>query len=499
MKKYINILVAVLSLLVFPATSCTEDFSEINTNPDAINEIDYNTLLTHAILETSGGRYENWRAGLIYSSTMIQHFATLPGYWSGDKYLYNAGYSSSLFDRNYPTSVKSMVDILDKTDPSSNIYNVTLIWWVATMHRLTDMYGDIPYSEAGRGFIDGNFRPKYDQQSVIYPDMLSKLETAVAALDAGKDAVTGDFMFGGNLDLWKKYGNSLMLRLGMRLSKVDAASAQQWVAKAIAGGVMTDNTESALVPHTDGPAGLNRNGIGEVFNWDGTRFATDDSPRLSEFFVNWMLANNDPRLDKLGVVASGGPQKGLPNGLDETSIQTAPTGSDLETYSRINHLVVLRESPMLFQAYSEVELLLAEAAERGWHSGDAKAHFENGVRAAINQWTAFNSSLAVEAGDIDTYIAGLGYTAGSADAMRMIGEQYWAATFLNEYEAYANYRRTGYPELTPVDYPGNESNGQIPRRLRYPTSEYGVNEANINAANAAQGPDEFTTRIWWDS
>ncbi|MEL6253808.1 MAG: SusD/RagB family nutrient-binding outer membrane lipoprotein [Bacteroidota bacterium] len=499
MKKQFNILLATLAILAMPMSSCDNDFDVTNTNPNVINEIDYNTLLTHAMLETSGGRYENWRAGLIYSSTMIQHFATLPGYWSGDKYLYNAGYSSSLFDRNYPSTVKSMVDILDKTEPSSNIYNVTLIWWVATMHRLTDMYGDVPYSEAGKGFIDGNFRPQYDAQSDIYADMLAKLETAAGALNGGGDVVTGDFMFGGDVNLWKKYAYSLMLRLGMRMSKVDAAAAQQWVGKAIAGGVMSDISESALVPHTDGPGGINRNGIGEVFNWNGTRFATDDSPRLSEFFVNWMLDNNDPRLDKLGVVANGGPHMGLPNGLDATSIQTAPGGSDLEAYDRITHLVVLRESPMLFQTYAEVELLLAEASERGWHSGDAKTHFENGVRAAIDQWAAFDGSLAVDGADTDAYIAGLNYTAGGADALKMIGEQYWAATFLNEYEAYANYRRTGFPELVPTNYPGNESNGQIPRRLRYPTSEYGVNEVNINAANARQGEDVFTTRIWWDS
>ena len=499
MKKYLNILGVSLMLLVLPLSSCDNGFDELNTNPNVINEIDYNTMLTHAILETSGGRYENWRAALIYSSTMIQHFATLPGYWTGDKYTYNAGYSSSLFDRNYTTTVKSMADIIDKTDPSSNLHNVTLIWWVATFHRITDLYGDIPYSEAGKGVIDGNFRPAYDAQADIYADMLAKLETAAGALNAGGDAVTGDILFDGDIDMWKRYAYSLMLRLGMRMSKVDAAGAQSWVGKAIAGGVMSDISHSALVPHTDGPGGINRNGIGEVFNWNGERFATDDNPRLSATFVDWMAANGDPRLDKLGFVASGGDQKGLPNGLDATTILTAPGGDDLETYSRVTHLVVLRQSPMLFQTYAEVELLLAEAAERGWGGGDAKTHFENGVRAAINQWASFDASLAVDAGDIDTYIAGLGYEAGGANAMEMIGEQYWAATFLNEYEAYANYRRTGYPNLTPVNYPGNESDGQIPRRLRYPQSEYGVNEANINAANDRQGPDVFTTRMWWDN
>lgn len=498
MKQFLNILGVTMMLLVLPLSSCDNGFDELNTNPNVINEIDYNTLLTQAMLQTSGGRYENWRAVLIYSSTMIQHFATLPGYWSGDKYLYNAGYSSSLFDRNYPTTIKSMADIFDKVDPGTNLYNITLIWWVATMHRITDMYGDIPYFEAGKGFIDGNFRPTYDAQADIYADMLSKLETAIGALDDSKDVVSGDFMFNGDVDKWKAYANSLMLRLGMRMSKVDAAKAQEWVGKAISGGVMSDLSMSAIVPHSDGPGGINRNGIGEVFNWNGERFATDDSPRLSEFFVNWMLDNADPRLDLLGVVANGGPHMGLPNGLDATSIETAPGGSDLDAYDRITHKVVLRESPMMFQGYAEVELLLAEAAERGWHSGDSKTHFENGVRAAIQQWAAYDGSLTVDDAAIDAYINGLDFQSGSGSAMEMIGDQYWAATFLNEYEAYANYRRTGYPNLTPVDYPGNEANSQIPRRLRYPQSEYGVNEANIVAANARQGDDVFTTRMWWD-
>lgn len=500
MKNYLNILGVVSLLLVLPMSSCDNGFDELNTNPNVINEINYNTLLTHAMLETSGGRYENWRAALIYSSVMIQHFATTAGYWSGDKYTYNAGYSSSLFDRNYPSTVKSMVDILDKTDPSSNLHNVTLIWWVATMHRLTDMYGDVPYSEAGKGFIDGIFRPVYDSQEDIYKDMLAKLETAAGALKADGDAVTGDFMFKGDVDLWKKYAYSLMLRLGMRMSKVDEGLAQEWVTKAISNGVMDDISQSALVPH-ENLNGINRNGIGEVFNWNGERFTTDDNPRLSQFFVDWMISHNDPRLDKLGVNWSGGPHLGLPNGLDATTIQDpvlAPGGSDLEAYDRVTHLVVQLGSPMIFQTYAEVELLLAEAAERGWHSGDAKTHFENGVRAAINQWEAFDASLAVDAADVDAYIAGLGYTSGDGNALEMIGEQYWAATFLNEYEAYANYRRTGYPAITPINYPGNEAGGQVPRRLRYPQSEYGVNEANITAANDRQGEDVFTTRVWWD-
>jgi len=493
-QKNINKLFLLLAVLALPLSSCDEGFAEMNTNPNAINELDYNYLLSYAQMQTSGERYENWRAILIYSSTMVQHLAALPNYWSGDKYLFNQGYSASLWERGYRNYIKEIAELLDKTagDPEyANLYQVTRIWRVAAFHRMTDLYGDIPYSEAGKGFIDANFSPAYDTQESIYRDMLKELDEAASAVGSGADEVTGDLIYDGDLTLWKKYAYSLMLRLAMRCSEVDASLAQEYVGKATTGGVMTALTESALVPHSDGPAGINRNGIGEVFN-------ADDNQRLSATFVDWMDGMGDPRLDVLGVVASGGPQKGLPNGFTTTTLESYAGGSDLETYSRVNRQIALLESPMMFQSYAEVELLLAEAAERGWHSGDAATHYENGVRAAMEAWgVLYDASLAIDGADIDTYLANNPYDA--ANAMEQIGEQYWAATFWNEYEAYANFRRTGYPALVPVDFPGNEANSQVPRRLRYPAAEYGVNEANINAANTRQGPDEFTTKMWWDA
>ncbi|MEM6342996.1 MAG: SusD/RagB family nutrient-binding outer membrane lipoprotein [Bacteroidota bacterium] len=493
-KKSINKLWLLLAIVALPMSSCDQGFAELNTNPNAINELDYNYLLSYAQLQTSGERYENWRAILIYSSTMVQHLAALPNYWSGDKYLYNQGYSASLWERAYRNYIKEITDILDKTngDPEyANLYQITRIWRVAAFHRITDLYGDIPYSEAGKGFIEGIFNPVYDSQEDIYRDMLKELDEAANALGAGADEVPGDLIYDGDFALWKKYAYSLMLRLAMRCSEVDPALAQEYVGKATTGGVMTSISESALVKHQDGPSGINRNGVGEVFN-------ADDNQRLSATFVDWMDGKGDPRLNVLGVVASGGAQKGLPNGFTTTTLETYPGGTDLETYSRVNRQIALLESPMMFQSYAEVELLLAEAVERGWASGDAATHYENGVRAAMKQWgELYDASLAIDDADIDTYLANNPYDA--ANAMEQIGEQYWAATFWNEYEAYANYRRTGYPDLVPVDFPGNEANSQIPRRLRYPAAEYGVNEVNINAANARQGVDEFTTKVWWDA
>jgi len=138
---------------------------------------------------------------------------------------------------------------------------------------------------------------------------------------------------------------------------------------------------------------------------------------------------------------------------------------------------------------------------KGWNvPGTPEEHFDNAVAAAIDKWAAYDESFAVDAGTKTAYIDGLGFDAAStADKERLIGEQYWAATFLdNCYEGYANWRRTGYPVLTPVNYPGNETGGTIPRRLRYPTFELSENPDSYQAALTAQGPDQFTTRMWWD-
>ena len=501
-----------LLLVSMVLVSCDDGFEDLNVNPTQANEIDPGFQFTYVQLQTSGERYENWRAVLIYSSTMMQHLAALPGYWSGDKYLYNAGYASSLWDRAYSNQVRDIEDLYTRLqgDPESiNLFAAVRIWRAVIDQRLTDLYGDIPYSEAGKGFIDGNVSPKYDTQEFIYMDMLNEISEAVSSFDSGAKTFGGaDIVFGGNVDQWKKFGNSLMLRLGMRLSKVNPTEAQAWVTKAIAGGVMDDLSDTAFVPHTDGPSGVNNNGIGDVF-------AADGNQHLSRTFVEWMRERGDPRLDVFSSVPSGSAPMGLPNGYDATTILTDPVANgwveldgdgnvDFTKISDVNPVLVTRASPMMFQSYAEVELLLAEAAVRGWGATGAADHYAKGIRAAMQQWgTMYDGSTMIDDATVDTYLANNPFD--EANGLKQIGEQYWAATFLNEYEAYANWRRTGFPELVPVQYDAALpiTNGNIPRRLVYPQSEAGVNADNFNAAVANQGlPTEFSQMlnfpVWWD-
>ncbi|MBT8305972.1 MAG: SusD/RagB family nutrient-binding outer membrane lipoprotein, partial [Maribacter sp.] len=139
----------------------------------------------------------------------------------------------------------------------------------------------------------------------------------------------------------------------------------------------------------------------------------------------------------------------------------------------------------------------AEAAERwGLAGGDPEPHYNAGVRAAMKMLELYGPAGAIADADIDAYLLANPFDAGNA--LEQINTQYWAATFLNEYEAFANWRRTGYPALVPVVYPGNVTNGTIPRRLTYSVSEQSNNPENYAAALSAQGPDELTTRVWWD-
>ncbi|MDN3595426.1 SusD/RagB family nutrient-binding outer membrane lipoprotein [Zunongwangia endophytica] len=513
MKNRIYTLMLLIGALSFQ--SCDEDFEELNVDPTKTTEMDLSYKFPSAVLYVSGQRYESWRANLIYSSTMIQHIANTETYWSGDKYLLNTAYAEAFWTAMYPQAIKSIEDMkygLEQMGDSTSVdYAIVNTLGVYQYQKITDLYGDVPYSEAGKAFIDGDFRPAYDPQEDIYADMLNKLEASAAIFEAGGTSTLGsaDILFGGDVNKWRKWANSLMLRLAMRMTKVDESAAQEWAQKAIEGGVMESNDDIAYVVHEEGN-GIVQNGNGETFTADGT-------PRMSDTFIEFL--QDDPRLtiysslpENTGEEDADGnailrsdeerldpdAQIGLPNGLDGTLLRELTGETDTQDYSEPNRLYMTSEAaPMFFQTYAEVEFMLAEAAFRwGIAGGDAEAHYNAGVRAAMNYLELYSPNAAISEAEIDEYLEDNAYA--EEDALEQINTQYWAATFLNEIESYSNWRRSGFPDLTPVNYPGNVTNGTIPRRLTYMTSEQSTNAENYNAAVQSQGPDLLTTRIWWD-
>lgn len=516
--KYFLALMVAFSLFA----ACTKKFEDLNTDPTTAGpeQFDPNFLLTTSQIRYTGSSdfsYETWRAQLIYFSTMMQHFSHLAGYWAGDKYTLNTAYTAAYFERAYDEQVKHVVDMVEITRDKAqyaNLHQIARIMKVLIFHRITDIYGDVPYSEAGMGYYKRIFRPKYDNQSDIYPDMLKELDEASSKLDATKGSPTGDLIYAGDIAKWKKFGYSLMMRLGMRLTKVDANLAKTWVEKAAAGGVFTSNADNAMAKHdaTGGRPTVNR--ISQVINLP----YEINVIKWSKTFVDFLKNNNDPRLGVLseipppgqeGIIGAAGDntaanQIGMPNGYDlqggATDINKAPgyPGS-FNKYSRpINRWYAKMDGITMILSYAEVELMLAEAKQRGWNvAGTADGHYNAGVKAAMQMLAQWDPAAAISDAQVAAYLAARPYVA--ANGLEMINTQYWAATVFNDYETFANWRRSGYPVLTPVNYPGNVTGGTIPRRLIYPEAEASTNPDNYKAAiGRLTGGDKLTSRVWWD-
>lgn len=506
LKKYITVLFTGLLL-----AGCTDDFEELNTNPVTYSATSFNPnyLLTSAQLTYSGSTdfsYETWRGNLIYSSTMMQSFATTLGYWAGDKYTLNAAYATAYWDVAYPEQVKPVVDLVELTRDKpqyKNLHNIGRIMRAMILQRITDLYGDVPYFEAGMGYYNKSYFPKYDKQQDIYMDILKEYEEATNNLDLAADKPTGDAMYAGDIAKWKRFGNTLMLRAAMRLSKVQPDVAKTWAQKAV-GKTMLSNSDNAFIVNNSagGRTTVNRNS--QVLNGAPEKTET----KWSQTFINQLKSTNDPRLPIISVIPPNNnnpaDQIGMPNGYDVGTIRNINTAPGYPgnrfAYSEPTVLFRNNDGPTFFLTYAESELLLADAAARFSIAGSASDHYNNGVRAAMTFLSQYNVSATISDAAITAYLAANPYN--PANGLTMINTQYWihASTMLDFYEVWSNWRRTGMPALTPTNYPTNVTGNTIPRRFPYPVREANTNPVNYNAAhNAVPGGDLLIGRVWWDS
>ncbi|WP_428330269.1 SusD/RagB family nutrient-binding outer membrane lipoprotein [Mucilaginibacter sp.] len=535
MKK-IFIYVTILSVGLIVASGCRKDFEKINTNPATYNQsnFDPNYVLTSAQLGYSGSSdfsYDTWRANLIYCSTMMQGFSSVIGYWAGDKYLLNSGYTAAYWgfsggtatggDGAYPEQVRPIVDVVQSTAGKpqyKNLHQIARIMKALIFERITDLYGDVPYFQAGLGYYDKTYFPAYDKQQAIYADLLKEVSDATSQLDPNGDKPAGDSYYKGDIGKWKRFGNTLLLRIAMRLSKVDPATAKTYVAKVV-GNTMADNSDDAylLGDASGGRTTINRNS--QILLGDGGQ--ENYYTRWSKTFIDLLKSTNDPRLGVVAVTqlyltdgtktqnpaANANPsvQKGMPNGKDLSGIAGQTIGTDpsfttFPDYSSPAPALIKRNGPTFVLTYAESELLLADAAQRFGIGGSASQHYHDGVKAAITYLSQYDAAATVSDATAEAYVTAHPYNV--ADGLNQINTQYWALTntMLDFYESWSNWRRTGYPALVPVVYPGNSTNGTIPRRFPYPIIEAGTNTANYNAAhNSVPGGDLLTSRVWWDA
>lgn len=496
--------IALCSLLGLSA--CDKDFEELNTNPDASTKIVPEYVFSAAQLDAA----RNILGGAMGAMQYTTSYNDVSGF--GSKYIFNQGSAPyTVFTNAYPREINEIGEVIRavENDPnSSNKLAAARIWRVYAFHRVTDLYGDVPYFEAGLGYVDNNYKPGYDAQEAIYKDMLQQLDQAASSLDPAKPTfAAADLVYGGDVAKWKKFAYSLMLRLGMRLTKVDAGLAETWVKKAIAGGVITQDGDLALIKYTAAGQVINQNPLAySLLQSDYLQANGNTNPeggKYQDSFITYLKATSDPRLGVVSVVYVNGKADttfALQKGMPATFRNTKP--ADFVTYSEPNQNTLLKlDSPLLLLSTAEVNLLLAEAALRGWYSGQTdETLYENGVRAGLRQWALFGPAGVIAEPKINAYVAGHPFnTAGSfAQKMEQIHTQFWVAVFPDAQEVFANWRRTGYPALVPNVVPGNATGGQIFRRMLYPPTEENLNQQAYQQALTRQGDNTFLTRLWWD-
>ena len=471
MKKIFNYIILITVMLT--AVSCEKGLEGLNKNKTSATSVDPTLLLNNAVISASFPT-----RSVIFDMGIVQQIVSPNGgVLAGANFNQDSrdGTLGGVWQAYYQNVVKYTRDAIIKSKDlttRTNLYNMARIFQAYAFMVLTDEYGAIPYTEGGVGFSEQIFFPKYDNQQDIYPKIIQELTEASAALTPASTIETADVLYAGNVDKWKKFGYSLLLRAGMRLSKIDPAKAQATVQAAVAGGVILSNDDNAYMRHDANFASP----IGNMLN------ATEAANfYLAKPFVDQLKNTNDPRLSSIAIRykgATSGPgqtvaigttnaadQVGMPMGYDNGTIGARATADGLASfydYSQLDRRRVGKTtSPMFYVTAAQTRLLLAEAIFRGWvtTAGTAAQQFSDAIKANMDQMVTYDVNAAIAPGARDTYIAANPLTPGTE--LAQINTQYWIAAFLNGPEAFANFRRSGFPTLTPNPY-GQPSNPDVP-------------------------------------
>lgn len=477
MKKIIIGLLAICVLSI----GCTEDFTAINENPNSPENIGPQFLLSNVISVAAdqnaydqGFRLANYLAQFAASV----EFERIDRYEMGT----NSNYWNIIF------RLQSDLASIRENEASNEAYAaVSDIMASYLFSQLTDLWGDVPYTQA-LGAKEGNFTPVYDTQESIYTDpntgILAVLARAAATLETTGDAISGDMMFGNNLDKWRRFANSLRVRYMLRISKrLTDFSALETLANS--GDLMRSNDDNAVVPYLS--AAPNQ------FPMSQASLGLYQEHRMTETVAAVLSSWDDPRVAVLYKptqvsVNEGTPTyKGLQNGQSrETIAQAGTILNDISLFGTI-----FRDVPdgidAQFMQYAELQFALAEAVARGYISGDANAYYESGIAASF---AYYGVDLPAD------YFTRSAVVLDGTDDLTRILTQKWLSLINVGHEAWFNVRRTGIPVLQPG--PDNLNNGQYPVRYLYPESEQATNAANYASVAARIGGDNINSKGWWE-
>lgn len=474
--KSINLYI--LSVSLFALISCNKELDKVNTNPNATENAQPDYLLTGAtknIVDAYWGTTNNMNSSLLFA----QQWAKIQ-YTEEDRFVFSNSSFTSLWSTGYSQSIVNLNKIIDigKETGNNNYVGVATILRSWVFQLLTDAYGDIPYKQAGD--IEQYITPVYDPQRDVYLGLLDELRDAKKLLDPAGKAITGDIIYGGNITKWKKFANSLRLRIALRVADKETAQAQQVLQELSAEGdpFISDNSDNAQLVYLTSPQ---QNPVSALFE-------TRDDYRISKTIVDKLFSLADPRLPVYASkTQTATPQEyiGVPNGL--TNSEASSLG--FAKTSKPGAYFLIPQAPAVIFSYAELLFARSEAAARGYTTENAADLYQQAIRASLKQYNISDAAA-------NTYVAQPAVQYDAANFRKSIGEQKWLAFFGQGLEAFAEQRRLDYPELKAS--PSSVLNGKIPVRLIYPGTEQSLNGANYKKAVASQGVDALTTRLWFD-
>ncbi|AWW28832.1 SusD/RagB family nutrient-binding outer membrane lipoprotein [Echinicola strongylocentroti] len=500
--------------------ACTADFEDINTDSKRPVATTPDLLLPGIIKSTASA----WGArGGEEGLVVTQHAGEIQS-TNDDTYRWNPNPQPYTDGYNTLRDVYNLIDVSQDTEGFSSYYGIGLVLKCWNYQFITDAYGDIPYLEAVQGKTAGNFFPAFTPQKEIYQGMIDDLVLANQVLAREGISISGDILYAGDLMKWRKFANSLRLRLLMRISDADPGAAQAGIREIVADPetfpVFESNDDMAALQHD----------IENPPSRYTTRVGSFDSYRLSRTLEQRLKAMNDPRLKVFAqpISASGkniysehwDDYAGIQNGLsaDESESYSPtddPSKSGSNFISRLGILYACQEcntlsSPVAAQTvimtYSEVAFLIAEAIQREiLPSGNAEEHYQKGIRAsfdyyadrtAVGGWD--NITNALMSLDMESYLSqeNVGFSGNPTANLQKIYLQKWISQFYTGMEAWSQWRRTNQPEVIPGPDAANDQ--KVPVRFLYPNEIKATNSRNYESAVLNMGGDYLTTRLWWD-
>ncbi len=477
-----KILSAAAALLI-AGTACG-NLTDINTNPNGPVDAPPPSILSNAIQNVASGVSGTGLLNIRSAGLWVQYYSEIQ-YRDEDKYIERSGTSGGW--GFYAGALEDFQRMIDKglADTVPNWEAVGRIMKSYTFGVMTDAMGDIPYSQALKG--DSVLQPAYDKQQDIYDSLFVALKTASDEIDpSGIGFASGDIMYGGDMTLWRKFANSLRLRLAMHLTNADAAKAAAQASAAVAAGVFTSNADNAQLMYLAAPP--NQNPV-----YTNVHVDTRDDYGMSRTYCDSLRSWADPRLPIFAQPNDTGAYVGLQNGLNDGE------GPALKYISRIGaYWRETPDAPVSLLTYSEVLFLEAEAAERGYIGGGSAAaatYYNDAIRASMQQYD-------VSGADITAYLAQprVQYDANGTSQsahLTQIAYQKWVSLFMQGMEAWTQVRRTGVPTIVPGPRAVLSS---MPERLPYEDQEAVLNKANLDAAVSAQGfngSNDLAKALWF--